>query len=184
MPVLTDTLDTWMQGFEALYEAAGDVDANLPNQTLNWFANATISTVLPKPGNVVAFSKYAKVAFANSELVKGWKIPQPIDTTRTFANLMQFPLWHSLTYCGTLYVQAFVTSACIDQYNSLISATPLSTAFPNGPANSSWQQLIAGLVSMKFDRVLAAGALATAGQQIAPGSGALLSDLIATLSTI
>lgn len=183
MPVLTDTLETWMRGFEALYEAAGDVDANLPNQTLNWFANATIATVLPNAGNVVDFSTYAKIAFANAGL-KGWKIPQPIDTTRTFANLMQFPLWHSLSYSATLYVQAFVSPTSIDQYNSLIPNTPLTAAFPNGPTNANWAKLLAGLVSMKFDQVLAAGAFATAGQQIAPGSGALLGDLIATLSTI
>jgi hypothetical protein len=171
-----------MLGFNALYAACGQVNANVGNLTLNIFANATIAALLPNAGNVVDFRKYVKVQFANAGLTD-WKLPQPIDTTRTFANLMTFPLWHSLNYSAMLYVQAYCPPACVDASNNLILTTPLSTAFPKDVSDPSWRKLIAGITNLKFDQVLAAGALTTAAQQVAPPSIAALSDLITTLST-
>jgi len=171
-----------MLGFKALNIACAQVNANIPNLSWNAFANSTIASELPNPGNVVNFRKYLKVQFANAGLTD-WKIPQPIDTTRTFVTFMALPLWHTLFYSAMLYVQAFCPPACIDANTNLILPTPLSTAFPLGVADPGWTKLRAGIAKLKLDQVLAAGALATAAQQVTPPSRASLSDLITTLST-
>jgi hypothetical protein len=171
-----------MLGFKALNAACSQVNANVPNLTLNAFANATLASQLPNPGNVVAFRKYVGVEFKNAGLTD-WKLPQPIDPTRTFVNLMTFPLWHSLNYSAMLYVQAYCPPVCVDGNNNLILTTPITTAFPLGTGDPSWTKLIAGITQLKVAQVLAAGALTTATQQVTPPSQATLNDLITTLST-
>ena len=182
MAVLTDTLTKWMLGFNALNAACSQVNPNVPNLTLNAFANATLASQMPNPGNLVAFRKYVTVEFTKAGLT-GWKLPQPIDPTRTFVNLMTFPLWHSLNYSAMLYVQAYCPPVCVDGNNNLILTTPITTAFPLGIADPGWTNLIAGITRLKFDQVLAAGALTKAAQQVTPPSQATLNDLITTFST-
>src|SRR5258707_3884643 len=96
---------------------------------------------------------------------------------------MTFPLWHGLYYSAMLYVQAYCPPVCVDVNNNLILTTPLSTAFPLGVADPAWTKLIAGITKLKFDQVLATGALTTAAQQVTPPPQATLNDLITTLST-
>jgi hypothetical protein len=180
--VLTDTLTKWMKGFNALNAACAQVNANVPNLTLNSFANASLASLLPNAGNVVAFSKYVKVEFTKAGLT-GWKLPQPLDTSRTFVNLMTFPLWHSLFYSVMLYVQTYCPPTCVDANNNLVLATPLSIAFPQASVDPGWTKLTASIAKLKFYQVLPAGALAASVQQVTPPSQATLSDLITTLST-
>jgi hypothetical protein len=181
MAVLTQTLTTWMVGFEALNAACAQVNANVSNLTWNTFANSTIGSQLPNPGNIVAFQKYLKAQFQNAGL-SDWKVPQPIDCTRTFVVFMALPLWHTLSYSAMLYIQAFCPPACVDANTNLILTTPLSTAFPLGAADSGWTKLISGISTMKFDQVLKSGAL-TAAAALLTAPNKKLSDLITALST-
>ncbi len=183
MTLLTDTLTEWIQGLQSLRSACARVNTSTNHLTLNAFANSILKSLLPNSGNVTNFIKYANQQFAKSG-PNGWTISPPLNTTATFAELINFTLWHTLPYSVERFVQSFCPASSTNSSGDLILTIPLTVAFPLGAGDPNWKQLNVGIKSVNLDEVLASTALTTAAGQLTPPPPCTLSDLITTLSTI
>jgi hypothetical protein len=179
---ITETLLLWIQGLVSIRAGCAKVNTSTNDLTLNAFGKASVSSLLPSAGNITSFIKYTNQQFAKSG-PQGWNLQPPINTTSTFADIITF-IWHNLFYSTMRFVQAYCPASCTNAAGNLVLTTPLTVAFPLGPQDQHWMQLIIAIKTVNLDEIIAPNALIKAAGQLTPPPPETLSDLIATLSTL
>jgi hypothetical protein len=182
MPSSSDNLTLWIQGLTSLKAACSQVNTSTLALTLNTFAKSKIASLLPGGGNLFTFINAANSQFKSTGPA-GWTLSGPIDSSETFAGLINDTLFGELSYFVYDFIQPYCSPASTNPQGALLATTPLTVAFPAATSDPNWNQLIATVKALNLHQVIAPTALTTANQIVTPPTPSTLNDLIATLST-